>query len=117
MKHKILSGLALLLGGYFVAIAVMGFIGAEPMVKTFEAIGIGQWFRYVTAACQLLGGAMLIVPRTRLFGAIFVVCVLIGAVIARIAFMHTTPLPAVILLAVAVVVLWYAVTQRGKAQA
>jgi hypothetical protein len=117
MKHKIFSGLALLLGIYFIAIAVMGFIGAESMVKTFEAIGIGQWLRYVTAVCQLLGGVMLLASRTRLFGAVIVVCVLIGAVIARIGFMHATPLPAVILLAVAGVVLWHALTQRGKAQA
>lgn len=116
MKQKIFIALPILLGLYFIAIAVMGFIGAEPMVKTFDAIGIGQWFRYVTASCQLLGGVLLIVPRMRLLGAFIVSCVLLGALVARIVFMHVSPVPAIVLLAIALLILWnQAVAKRRKA--
>jgi putative oxidoreductase len=116
MRKHVIPTLSILLGLYFVAIAVMGFIGAAPMVKTFDAIGIGQWFRYVTACCQLLGGVLLLRPRTRLFGAMLVCCVLIGAVITRILFMKVTPLPAIILLAIAGAILLHtAMTKRRKA--
>jgi putative oxidoreductase len=118
MKQKITAGLCIIMGLYFIAIATMGFMGAEPMVKTFDAIGIGQWFRYVTATCQFAGGLMLLLPRLRLFGAALVSCVLSGAIVARIVAMHASPLIAVVLLAVALFLLWqHLPAQRARAAA
>ena len=48
------------------AFLLLGFAkitGAESMVAAFEAIGAGQWFRYLVGALELLGAVGLLIPR------------------------------------------------------
>ena len=40
----------------FVAAGAAKLIGAPMMVETFDAIGMGQWFRYLTGVIEV-GGA------------------------------------------------------------
>ena len=54
--------------------------GAEMHVKTFEAIGFGQWFRYVTGAIEVGAAVMLLIPRLSGIGAILLVCTMLGAI-------------------------------------
>jgi uncharacterized membrane protein len=35
------------------------------MVGLFDAIGIGQWFRYLTGGLEVLGAVALLVPGSR----------------------------------------------------
>src|SRR6266446_496760 len=37
--------------------------GVPPMVSLFDAIGLGQWFRYVTGVIEVTSGIALLVPR------------------------------------------------------
>jgi len=43
----------------FVAAGSAKLLGAEMMVQTFEAVGVGQWFRYVTGIIEIGGAALL----------------------------------------------------------
>jgi putative oxidoreductase len=36
--------------------------GNEQMVGMFQAIGFGQWFRYLTGSLEVIGGLLLFVP-------------------------------------------------------
>jgi len=51
----------------FVAAALGKLVGSADMVALFDAVGIGQWFRYVTGSLEVLGAALLIVPGKTAF--------------------------------------------------
>ena len=53
MKNYILLGVKILVSLAFVAAGLAKLAGAEMMVGTFDALGVGQWFRYVTGAIEL----------------------------------------------------------------
>jgi uncharacterized membrane protein YphA (DoxX/SURF4 family) len=48
-------------------------------VRVFEQIGLGQWFRYLTGAMQVLGGMLVLFPRTLTAGAAMLACTMLGA--------------------------------------
>jgi putative oxidoreductase len=85
---KILAGLA------FIAAGIAKLIGAEMMVATFEAIGVGQWFRYVTGAIEVASAVLLFVPGKQVYGAGLLVCTMIGAVVAHTFILGPSAMPA-----------------------
>ena len=74
-------------------------VGSAAMVALFDAIGIGQWFRYVTGSLEVLGALLLIVPGTSAFGAALLACVLAGAVVTHLTVLHTAPTAPLVLFA------------------
>jgi uncharacterized membrane protein YphA (DoxX/SURF4 family) len=74
-------------------------VGSAAMVALFDAIGIGQWFRYVTGSLEVLGALLLIVPDTSAFGAVLLACVLAGAVVTHLTVLHTAPTAPLLLFA------------------
>jgi hypothetical protein len=64
-------------------------------VALFDKIGFGQWFRYFTGALRVLGGVLILIPRTFPFGILLVACTMAGAMAAWI-FLLGSPLSAVI---------------------
>ena len=75
------------------------------MVATFNAIGVGQWFRYVTGVIEVISAVLLLVPGMAAFGAGLLVCTMVGAVLTHVTILHTSPaIPLVLLLAVAAIV-------------
>jgi putative oxidoreductase len=49
------------------------------MVQVFEAIGFGQWFRYVTGVVEVGGALLLLVPATGFFGALLLAVTMVFA--------------------------------------
>jgi putative oxidoreductase len=87
-----------------VALAFVGagsgkLLGSADMIALFDAVGIGQWFRYVTGLLEVLGALLLIVPRTTAFGAVLLACVMAGAVVAHLTVLHTPPTAPLVLFA------------------
>jgi len=79
--------------------------GAAAMVALFEAIGIGQWFRYFTGIIEVASAVALLVPSFAVFGALALVATMIGAVITNLFIVGASPaMPAVLLLGSAAVV-------------
>ncbi|HEU5238122.1 MAG TPA: DoxX family protein [Pyrinomonadaceae bacterium] len=51
-------------------------------IKTFEQIGFGQWFRYVTGVIQMLGAIAVLIPRIFPWGIVILACTMLGAILA-----------------------------------
>lgn len=68
------------------------------MVQFFDAIGWGQWFRYLTGTIEVAGAAGLLVPRFAPLAAILLAVVMIGAVIAHL-FVGGSPVFPIVLFA------------------
>ena len=80
--------------------------GAAPMVATFNAIGVGQWFRYVTGGIEIVSAVLLLVPGMAAFGAGLLVCTMLGAIVSHVTILHTSPAVPVVLLIVVAAILW-----------
>ena len=80
--------------------------GAPMMVEIFNHIGVGQWFRYVTAGCEIVGALLILAPRTAIYGAALLTCVMVGALFCHFVVLGGNPLPAAVLLLLNLVVLW-----------
>ena len=76
------------------------------MVALFDAIGIGQWFRYVTGLVEVASAVALLVPRVAVFGALVLVPTMIGAIVTQLFIVHASPVPPAVLLVAAAAVLW-----------
>jgi putative oxidoreductase len=57
----------------FLLIAATKLIGTADTVEYFEAIGWGQWFRYLTGSLDLVGAVLLFVPRYTFYGAVLLI--------------------------------------------
>jgi len=80
--------------------------GNPMMIGLFDAIGIGQWFRYVTGALEVAGALMLIVPRIAGLGAALLVPVMLGAIATHLFVLHNGPAMPLGLLVGLVFVAW-----------
>ena len=86
-------------------------LGSPAMIALFDAVGIGQWFRYVTGSLEVLGALLLIVPGRAVFGAVLLACVMAGAVVAHLTVLHTAPTAPLVLLALTALIAWGRRTQ------
>jgi putative oxidoreductase len=71
---------------------------APAMVAEFATIGVGQWFRYVTGALEVLGAIGLLIPRLGRYAAVLLCVITIGATIACLTVLRTNPTAAIMLL-------------------
>ena len=81
--------------------------GVAAMVEMFDAIGVGQWFRYVTGIVEVGGAAMLWYKPTRILGALLLGATMLGAVVAHMLFLGPSTLPAIMLGILAVIVILF----------
>ena len=92
--------------GMFLMVGFLKLSGNAQLVGLFEAIGLGQWFRYLTGSLEVLGAVLLLVPPLSGLGALLLVGVTLGAVPTHLFIVGGSPLPAIILLIVTGVVAW-----------
>lgn len=97
MQKYILLGVKILISLAFLAAGVSKLIGVEMMVQTFEYLGSGQWFRYVTGAIEVGSVALLWVNGKQAFGAFLLVATMIGATLAHLFILGPSPVPAIVL--------------------
>jgi putative oxidoreductase len=81
-------------------------VGSRDMIALFDAVGAGQWFRYVTGSLEVVGGLLLIVPGKTAFGAVLLACVMAGAVVAHLTVLHTAPTAPFVLFALTALIAW-----------
>ena len=48
-------------------------------IVLFQQIGAGQWFRYFTGVVEILGGLLVLIPRTALIGLAMLAVTMAGA--------------------------------------
>ena len=93
-----LAGMFLLAGG-------SKLLGAPAMVGLFDAIGIGQWFRYLTGLIEVGSALALLVPSFAVFGALVLVATMVGAIVTHLFIVGGSPaMPAILLVGSAAVV-------------
>jgi uncharacterized membrane protein YphA (DoxX/SURF4 family) len=98
----------------FVAAAAGKLLGSTDMVALFDAVGVGQWFRYVTGLIELLGALLLIVPGRAAFGSVLLAGVMAAAVVAHLTVLHTAPTAPLVLFAVTALISWGRRTQLAS---
>jgi putative oxidoreductase len=106
--HVALWALQILLALVFVVgSAAPKFFGEAYAVQIFAEIGVGQWFRYVVGALELVGGIGVLVPRAAGAAAVGLIGVMVGATAAQLVLLDTgfwyTPVILGVLLAMVVV--------------
>lgn len=99
-------GIKALLTIAFLTAGAAKLLGVEMMVATFETIGWGQWFRYLTAAIEIGATILLWLPRRAAIGAGLLVVTMIGAVIAHLVVLGPSLLPALVLGSLAAFIVW-----------
>lgn len=92
----------------FVAAGAAKLAGAGMMVATFDAIGWGQWFRYLTGAIEVGGAVLLWVPGLAFLGAGLLACTMAAAVLFHLFVLGPSFVPALILGLLAAFVAWTA---------
>ena len=95
----VVAGLFLLAGGSKLA-------GAAAMVALFDAIGVGQWFRYVTGFIEVTGAVALLVPALAPFGALLLALTMVGAITTHLFIVGGSPVVPVFLLLGSLAILW-----------
>lgn len=90
-------GLRGLLTLAFVAAGGAKLAGVEMMVATYEQIGVGQWFRYLTGIVEVAGAVLLWLPRRQVVGAGVLGATMVGAVLAHWLLLGPSAVPAIVL--------------------
>lgn len=119
MKNKILFVLCLLTGLMFMNAGLDKFFHYMPipkdmpekMVKAGMAFMEIGWLMPLVGAAEVLGGLLLMIPRTRALGAIVILPVLIGILLANIS-MAPSGLPIVLVLIA--IIAWVMIDNREK---
>jgi putative oxidoreductase len=105
VKNALLWLLQAASAAVFVMAGIAKLTGAESMVHLFAAVGLGQWLRYFTGGLEVAGAVALLVPAIAGLGAIWLTAVMVGAVIAHLVVLGSSPaVPAALLVAMAIVV-------------
>jgi len=92
--------------GMFLMVGFLKLKGDPQLVGLFKAIGLGQWFRYLTGTLEVAGAILLLIPRTSGLGALLLVAVMVGAIVTHVFIVGGSPLMAIILLVVTSIVAW-----------
>jgi putative oxidoreductase len=101
-----LWGVQILTALAFLAAGGSKLSSAPAMVDMFEKIGLGQWFRYVTGSLEVVGALLLLVPRTSAIGGWLLAAVMIGAIGTHLFIIGGSPIPAAVLLVLAIMIGW-----------
>lgn len=89
----------------FLMAGVSKLIGTPAMVSLFDAVGLGQWLRYVTGAIEVSSAVALLIPSAAVFGAMLLVPTMACAAIASVK-IGQSPVVPLVLLAIAAAVAW-----------
>jgi uncharacterized membrane protein YphA (DoxX/SURF4 family) len=119
IKNKILFVLALLFGLMFINAGLDKFLHHMPMPaemseKTLKAFGafveIG-WLMPLVGIVEMIGGLLIIIPRTRALGALICLPVMVGILLTNI-FQEVAGLPLVIVLCA--ILAWIMIENKKK---
>ena len=64
---------------FFIVFGLEKFDPESDWVSLFQQIGIGQWFRYFTGVVEVVGGVLVVIPRTVTAGLALLACTMLTA--------------------------------------
>ncbi len=83
----------------FVGAGAAKLAGAAVMVDLFAKVGLGQWFRYFTGLLEVAAGIGLLISRYAFYAAVLLAMVMVGAFIAHVTVLGSSPAAPVVLFA------------------
>ena len=95
-----------LLAAAFLAAGGAKLAGVPMMVQIFDQIGMGQWLRIVTGLVEVIGAVALVVPGFAALGAAWLGATMFFAVLTHLFILHSSAMPALVLLTLNVLVVW-----------
>ena len=95
-----------ILAAAFLAAGGAKLAGVPMMVQIFDQIGMGQWFRVVTGLVEVAGAVALLVPGLAALGAAWLGTTMFFAILTHLFILPGSALPALVLLALNVLVVW-----------
>jgi uncharacterized membrane protein YphA (DoxX/SURF4 family) len=95
------------LAAMFVMASLPKLTGDPVMIDLFDAVGAGQWLRYVVGVLELAGAIGLLVPRLCGLAALGLTMLLVGASLTNIVALGASPAIPVGYLLVAAVIAWF----------
>ena len=95
------------LAAMFVMASLPKLTGDPVMVELFDAVGAGQWLRYVVGVLELAGAIGLLVPRLCGLAALGLTMLLVGATLTNIVALGASPAIPLGYLLVAAVIAWF----------
>jgi hypothetical protein len=105
VKNVALWALQILTVAIFLLAGFGALSGHPMMVATFDKIGIGQWFRYVTGGIEVASAILLLIPRLTPVGAALLFCTTVGAALSHLFLIGGSPVPALVLACFAAIIL------------
>ena len=103
-KNAALWLLQIVSAAIFLMTGWMKLSGNEQMVELFAAIGIGQWFRYLTGLIEVSSAILLLIPALSGVGAMLLALTMIGAIVTHLFIVGGSPtMPIGLLIAMAIV--------------
>jgi putative oxidoreductase len=106
--------LCLLLAFVFLMVGGMKLMSKPVMVREFEQVGFGQWFRYFTGALEVTGTVALLVPKSSQWAALLLAVVMVGALVAHFTVLHSSPLAALTMLVLETLTAWLSPLMIGN---
>jgi uncharacterized membrane protein YphA (DoxX/SURF4 family) len=107
-KSRIIGAwvLQVLLAAVFLAAGGAKLAAVPMMIQIFDQIGFGQWFRIVTGVVEVVGAVALLVPGFAALGAAWLAATMFFAVLTHLFILPGSPVPAAVLLALNLLVVW-----------
>ena len=115
IKTKILFVFALLFGLMFINAGLNKFLNYMPMpekmLKAMTAIMEIGWLLPLVGIAEIIGGLLIIIPKTRALGALIIFPIMVGITLTNI-FQSSSGLPIVVILWA--ILIWIMVENRKK---
>jgi putative oxidoreductase len=100
----ILSGLVAVA---FVAAGSSKLAGVPAMIDVFDKVGLGQWFRYFTGLLEVAAAIGLLIPRYAFYAAVLLAVVMVGAIIAHLTVLGSSPGAPVVLFVLSGIIAYF----------
>jgi len=98
--------LKIFLAALFLVTGGAKLVGLPAVIDVFERVGLGQWFRYLTALLELGGAALLLWPSTTAFGALLLALVSVGAFLAQLLVLHEDVIHTIVMAVILGAIVW-----------
>lgn len=102
-----LHTVALLVALAFLLTGGTKLMGVEMHVENFARWGYPDWFMYLTGLIEVSGAILIVLPKTRFYGALLLVATMVGAILTHIQADEIAAMPVpIVLLLLAASVAW-----------
>lgn len=91
VRHVLAWVASIVLAVIFLSEGSAKFPESRMWVRIFDQIGFGQWFRYFTGVVEIGGAVLLLIPRTRMWGAMVLAFTMCGALLVHVFVMGISP--------------------------